>query len=126
MKQEFHRFLKWLNEKQVTEDTAKIANLISSNLVELAVLGTAGSKRVKRIVELAIDKWNSLPNQIQIAESVQSEEKQQIEKLATLKVGPFRGFAKEEEFNLNSSGVLIYGPTEQENQVFVKLWSMPY
>jgi len=110
MKQEFHRFLKWLNEKQVTEDAGKIANLISCNLDELAGLGTAGSKRVKRIVELAIDQWNSLPNQIQIAESVQSEEKQKIEKLTSLKVGPFRGFAKEEEFNLNSSGVLIYGP----------------
>lgn len=110
MKQEFHRFLKWLNENSPTEDTAKIANLISINLDELAGLGTAGSKRVKRIVEIAIAKWNSLSNQIHIAESVQSEEKQQIEKLASLKVGPFRGFAKEEEFNLNSSGVLIYGP----------------
>lgn len=110
MKQEFQRFLIWLNQNNPNDNTSKIANLIHSNLNELAELGTASSRRVKKIAELAIKQWNSLPNKIKYSESIQSEEKQTIKQLTSLKVGPFRGFTQEEEFNLNSSGILIYGP----------------
>jgi DNA sulfur modification protein DndD len=109
-KNEYLRFLQTLKVEEVSSGVRKIANLVIDHLDEIQLLGTAQGKRAKKIAELASKNWDELSDVIKDIANEVGEVDEGVKQLKSIKIGPFRGFAKEETLNLYSSLVLIYGP----------------
>ncbi|TIH12446.1 chromosome segregation protein SMC [Marinifilum sp. JC120] len=107
---EYQRFMQTLTDNSVSEDVRKIANLVLSNLETLIPLSTARGQRVKKIVELAQLNWDGLSSQIHISPVQSKTQNSSTCALKKISVGPFRGFAQTEEFDLSDKIVLMYGP----------------
>ncbi len=107
---EYLRFLQTLNTATVPADVRKLANLVFTNMEQLIPLGTNQGQRIRRIVTLAQTNWNTLSVEIQPIPEEVAEKNSSITQLTSLTVGPFRGFARPEVFDLTSRLVLIYGP----------------
>jgi len=107
---EYLRFLQSLNSDAVPENLRKIANLVLDNLNVLVPLGTHQGQRVKRMVALAQANMESVGADIQPLPEQNEVQVLPINQLKSLTVGPFRGFAKQEVFDLANRLVLIYGP----------------
>ncbi len=105
---EYHRFLQTLAHAG-SQDLSKVANLVLAHWDVLLPLTTAQGHRVKKLAELAQANWEIVSDDIQPMAAQAGTIGNQIRQLKSLHVGPFRGFAKPEDFDL-SSLVLIYGP----------------
>lgn len=110
VKNEYLRFMQTLKAEGVSSGVRKIANLVIDHLDEIQPLGTAQGKRAKKIAELASKNWDELSDVIKDIANETGEVDEVVKQLKSIKIGPFRGFAKEETLNLDSSLVLIYGP----------------
>lgn len=110
IRNEYLRFLQTLDVDTTSEDLRKIANLILMNLENLILLGTHQGQRIRALIQLAQDDWDILSCTIQPPVENLTAYKSPITQLKSLKVGPFRGFSREETFDLTSNLVLIYGP----------------
>ncbi|MBW5957228.1 AAA family ATPase [Klebsiella pneumoniae] len=107
---EFLRFFQTLDTADVPDDVRKMANLVWDNMDSITPLGTAQGHRIRRIVELAQSAWDALSLEVQPLPEQNSERVPTFSRIRRLSVGPFRGFARLEEFDLDSRLVLIYGP----------------
>jgi AAA15 family ATPase/GTPase/ABC-type arginine transport system ATPase subunit len=107
---EYQRFLQSLEASKTSEGVLKISKLVLENLDEISRLGTSQGQRIKRIVSLASQNWSRLSPNITHSSDTQRDQVPAIDYLTSLKVGPFRGFARREAFDLSSKLVLIYGP----------------
>jgi len=107
---EYARFLGTLAGGTVSDDVRRIANLVFENLDELIPLTTAHGQRIKKIVGLSQSNWDAISPNIQLGTKPAPAASQTSSQLKQLTVGPFRGFAKQEVFDLSSEIVLIYGP----------------
>ena len=110
IKEEYLRFLQTLTVDQIPEGVRKIANLILEHLEILQPLTTYQGQRVERVVELAQSHWPELPSDINSKIDEAPFRATSITRLKNLKVGPFRGFARQEVFDLDSPLSLVYGP----------------
>jgi recombinational DNA repair ATPase RecF len=106
---EYRRFTQTLGYT-TAQDVRKVANLLLQHWGDLLPLTTAQGQRVKKFVELAQVHWDSISADIQPIPVQVAANTNAIRQLKSLRVGPFRGFAKPEDFDLSSSLVLIYGP----------------
>lgn len=109
IKSEYRRFLQTLVNAG-SQDLRKMANLVLAHWNVLLPLTTAQGHRVKKLAELAQSNWETVSADIQPIAAQTAAIGNQIHQLTRLHVGPFRGFAKPESFDLASSLVLIYGP----------------
>lgn len=107
---EYLRFLQTLVNAGASADVRKVANLVLSHLDTLVPLSTAQGQRIKKIVKLAKTNWETISSDIQPVQQQATAQASQFSQLKSLSVGPFRGFARQEEFDLASQLVLIYGP----------------
>ena len=107
---EYLRFLQTLSADDVSDDVLKIANLILKHIEELKPLSTAHGLRIKKTVELAQTNWKSICSEIQPLREQTEKQECKITQIKKLTVGPFRGFKKQEDFDLSSELVLLYGP----------------
>ncbi|MCB5272300.1 MAG: chromosome segregation protein SMC [Candidatus Cloacimonetes bacterium] len=107
---EYLRFLQTLNADGITLEVRKIANLVLQHLNTLIPLSTSQGQRIKKIVGLAQSNWVSVSADIQPPTPQTTAQTCPITQLKSLSVGPFRGFARQEDFDLASKLVLIYGP----------------
>ncbi|MFA0811030.1 AAA family ATPase [Microbulbifer epialgicus] len=110
IKAEYLRFLRTLDSGEVLPGVRKLANLVLTNLDELASLGTYQGQRVKKMVALAQTNWDTLGIEIQSLPDITAEKTSPITQIKSMAVGPFRGFSRQEIFDLESRLVLIYGP----------------
>lgn len=110
IRSEYQRFMQTLQGHNSTDPVRKIANIVSAYLDEIIPLGTHQGHRIKKIVQLSHANWAQAPTQIAPTLGNDVEQAVRLASLKTIKVGPFRGFAKQEVFDLNSRLVLIYGP----------------
>ncbi len=110
VKNEYLRFLEFLKAEGASPNVYKIANLILNYFDDVLQLGTAQGRRAKKTTELAQKDWNNLSSVISDVVNETSDEDDIINRLKSIKIGPFRGFAKEECIDLNSLRVLVYGP----------------
>ncbi|MFO9238376.1 AAA family ATPase [Legionella pneumophila serogroup 1] len=110
IKAEYLRFVQTLNTPKISEDVRKIANIILKYLDELIPLTSHQGQRVKKIVVLAQKNWKTIQMDIQADSVNDNTQAVKISRLKSMSVGPFRGFARQEEFDLASRLVLIYGP----------------
>ena len=106
---EYRRFLQTLTNAH-PQELRKVANLVLLHFDDLLPLTTAQGQRVKKFVELAQANWDAVSADIQPIPAQATATPNLIRQLKSLRVGPFRGFAKPEDFDLASSLVLIYGP----------------
>ena len=106
---EYRRFLQTLTNAH-PQELRKVANLVLLHFDDLLPLTTAQGQRVKKLVELAQANWDAVSADIQPIPAQATATPNLIRQLKSLRVGPFRGFAKPEDFDLASSLVLIYGP----------------
>ncbi|MCF8054745.1 MAG: AAA family ATPase [Deltaproteobacteria bacterium] len=107
---EYIRFLQTLNAQSVSADVRKMANLVLQHLGTLIPLSTAKGQRIQKIAKLAQENWSSVGTDIHPPSEQVTEQTCPIIQLKSISVGPFRGFAKQEDFDLDSKLVLIYGP----------------
>ncbi len=110
IRSEYSRFLQTLNNSSVSESVRKIANLVATNLDELIPLTTHQGQRVKRLVTLAQQSWEATSTEIKPITVNNEEQSVKLSHLKRIAIGPFRGFAREEVFDLASRLVLVYGP----------------
>lgn len=107
---EYLRFMQTLTTQDIPDDVRKIANLVLQHIVTLIPLTTTHGKRIKKTVELAQTHWGSICTEIKPPKEQTTEQDRPFKQIKSLAVGPFRGFTKQEEFDLASQLVLIYGP----------------
>lgn len=107
---EYQRFLQTLLSTPSSAGVHKFVNLVFGHLNELVPLGTHQGQRVKHISKLAQREWDTLSEAIPSQLEEIASESSPITQLKELSVGPFRGFSREEVFDLHSLLVLIYGP----------------
>jgi len=107
---EYQRFLQTLDNETDSEGVRKIANLVLEHLDDLLPLTNQQGQRVKKMVALAQVNWQRINATIQplILNTIKTSAN--ISRLKSMSVGPFRGFARQEVFDLSSRLVLIYGP----------------
>jgi energy-coupling factor transporter ATP-binding protein EcfA2 len=110
VKAEYLRFLQTLITDDVSVDVRKIANLVLQHMETLMPLSTTHGQRIKKIVELAQTNWSAICSDIKKPIEQAMEPTCPFTKIKSLSVGPFRGFAKQEDFDLASQLVLLYGP----------------
>ena len=110
IRNEYLRFMQTLTADNVPEGVRKMANLVLEHLDTIQPLGTHQGQRVRRIVRLAHDHWDALVADINVEVINADEVVAPISRLKSLQVGPFRGFVRQENFDLDSPLVLIYGP----------------
>lgn len=109
-KVEFNKWVKTLNDAQLSKYDVSLINLIIENFDEIAQIGTTGGKRgkylVSKIKDLTVNdvvKLKDFPEALDNSIST-------IKELNELKVESFRGFKEKQTFNLNKKYVLFYGP----------------
>lgn len=107
---EYFRFVQTLNVEGISADVRKIANLVLQHLETLTPLSTAQGQRIKKLAELAQKNWSSTSSDILPMQEQATKQTCQILQLEKLSVGPFRGFERQEDFDLANRLVLIYGP----------------
>ena len=107
---EYQRFMQTLMEQNATDPVCKIANIVLAYLDEIVPLGTHQGQRIRKIVQLSQANWELASTQIIPVPDNSVEQVVQLSSLKAMTVGPFRGFARQEVFDLNSRLVLVYGP----------------
>jgi len=107
---EYNRFLLTLRTDETPVEVRKIANIIQKHLDSLIPLTTSQGQRVKQLVKHAQADWNKINSTIEAVAKPEEVATTQINRLKSLTVGPFRGFSKNESFDLDSNLILIYGP----------------
>ncbi|AMO54472.1 hypothetical protein GZ77_23205 [Endozoicomonas montiporae] len=110
IRNEYLRFMQVIKDKDAPAGVQKIANIILEHLQEILPLGTAQGRRIQKIIALAQTLWQTTPDKISITVNENNETPNKIVRLKNMSVGPFRGFSKTENFDLDSLLVLIYGP----------------
>ncbi|MGB1322359.1 MAG: AAA family ATPase, partial [Vibrio gallaecicus] len=107
---EFQRFLQTLVSTPSNGAVHKFANLVLKHIDEIIPLSTHQGQRVKHVAKLAQSEWASLDTDIPTGLEDVDSDVASFSQLKELSVGSFRGFSREEVFDLQSFLVLIYGP----------------
>jgi hypothetical protein len=105
---EYQRFLGALALSPVDEDVCRMANLVYTNLPQLAQVGTARRGRSLRLAPLALNQLADTSSELPAFNNVEEGELN-TGRLHELRVGPFRGFTNQEIFDLSNPITLIYG-----------------
>lgn len=105
---EYARFLEHLAQREVDDDVRRLAHLVLNHLQPLSEVGAARRGRSTRLASLAIAHLARAP--VACAEDpIDPEASPALGRLHQLDVGPFRGFMREEIFDLSHDITLIYG-----------------
>jgi energy-coupling factor transporter ATP-binding protein EcfA2 len=105
---EYHRFLTHLAQREVPEDARRLAHLILNHLQLLAEVGAARRGRSTRLVPLAVAQFAQMPI-VHHWDVAGPEAGPVLGRLHRLEVGPFRGFMRQETFDLSHDITLVYG-----------------
>ncbi|WP_241123557.1 ATP-binding protein [Achromobacter xylosoxidans] len=108
MRSEYHRFLTHLAQRQVHDDVRRLAHLVLEHLQPLAEVSAAGRRRSGRLAPLAIAHLAQAPVAYQ-GDGHGPDAGPALGRLHQLEVGPFRGFMRQETFDLSHDITLVYG-----------------
>jgi len=108
IRSEYHRFLAHLAQRQVHDDVRRLAHLVLNHLQSLAEVGAAGRRRSGRLAPLAIANLAQTPVAYQ-GDGHGPDAGPALGRLLQLEVGPFRGFMRQETFDLSHDITLVYG-----------------
>lgn len=105
---EYHRFLVYLAQRPVHDDVRRLARVVFDHLQPLAEVGAVRRGRSTRLAPLAIARLAQMPVAYDADEGV-PEVGPALGRLHQLEVGPFRGFMRQETFDLSHDITLVYG-----------------
>lgn len=105
---EYQRFLTALSGSPISDNVKRMANLVFANLDHLAEVGTARRARSVRLAPIAIDQLLTTSAEIQQSVLPGGAERH-MGRLQSLTVGPFRGFMRQETFDISRDTTLVYG-----------------
>lgn len=105
---EYQRFLASLARTPAAENVRRMANLVLANLDHLAEVGATRRARSVRLAPLAVNHLLATTAEIQ-QEALPDAREQLMGRLQELTVGPFRGFMRQETFDLSRDITLVYG-----------------
>lgn len=105
---EYHRFLAHLARSDVHDDVRRFAHLVLDHLQTLAEVGAARRGRSTRLAPLAIAHLAQMPVAYN-GDARGTETGRTLGRLHQLEVGPFRGFMRQETFDLSRDITLVYG-----------------
>ncbi|MGF6369805.1 energy-coupling factor transporter ATP-binding protein EcfA2 [Paraburkholderia sp. RAU6.4a] len=105
---EYQRFLASLAISPASENVRRMANLVLANLDHLAEVGATRRARSVRLAPIAVNHLLTTAAEIQ-PEALPDAHEQLMGRLHELRVGPFRGFMREETFDLSRDITLVYG-----------------
>lgn len=105
---EYQRFLDCLTQQDVSDDVRRLAYLIFDHIQPLAEVGSTRRARSVRLAPLALRHLIDQPIAYE-GNSDAPEAGSALGRLHQLEVGPFRGFMRQEIFDLSHDITLIYG-----------------
>lgn len=105
---EYHRFLAHLAQRPVQDDVRRLAHLVLVHLQSLADVGAARRGRSTRLAPLVIAHLAQMPVAYD-GNASGPEAGPALGRLHQLEVGPFRGFMRQETFDLSHDITLVYG-----------------
>ncbi|MDC7712409.1 AAA family ATPase [Vogesella indigofera] len=105
---EYQRFLTYLTQRDVHNDVRRLAHLVLNHLQPLAEVGAARRGRSTRLAPLAVAQLAQMPA-VYDGEAHVPEAGPVFGRLQQLEVGPFRGFMRQETFDLSHDITLVYG-----------------
>ncbi|HHW1764640.1 TPA: AAA family ATPase [Pseudomonas aeruginosa] len=105
---EYERFLIHLQQLAVDDDVRRFAHLVLAHLRPLAEVGAARRARSTRLAPLALQHLAQSPV-VQPPVPPGPAYGQALGRLHQLEVGPFRGFMRQETFDLSHDITLVYG-----------------
>ncbi len=108
IRSEYHRFLAYLAQRQVHDDVRRLAHLVLDHLQSLAEVGAARRGRSTRLAPLVIAHLAQTPV-VYDGDAAGPENGPALGRLHQLEVGPFRGFMRQEVFDLSHDITLVYG-----------------
>lgn len=111
-KQDYYRFLRWLHEPQreAPDNVRRFANMILAEFDAVAATSRQRNARAAALARLARERLVNTPPELPDIEAQAASEEWLWRRLKALTVGPFRGFRREERFDLRKRIVLFYGP----------------
>lgn len=105
---EYLGFIASLLSKDVPDDVKRMANLVFRNLQVLAEVGAVKRARSTRLVSIALRDFLKESTLLPLASGTETGI-QRVTRLNELRVGPFRGFMRQEVFDLSKDITLVYG-----------------
>lgn len=111
-KQDYVLFLRWLHDPQqgVNEAAKRFANMVLANFDEIAATARQRNARSAALAGLARRHLAASPAELLEIDMPAAAEEWPWRRLKELTVGPFRGFRREEQFDLRRRVILFYGP----------------
>ncbi|BCQ53384.1 AAA family ATPase [Burkholderia gladioli] len=111
-KQDYVRFLRWLHEpeRDVAENVRSFANMILAEFETIAATSRQRNARAATLARVARERLVTTPSELPHIEAHAAVGEWPWRRLKELTVGPFRGFQREERFDLRKRVVLVYGP----------------
>lgn len=108
IRNEYHRFLQFLNDGGAPEDARRLARIIWDHLDALAGTSAVRRARSRVLAPLVIRSLGMAPLDVPVLgnRAVGSQAFARVQKLV---VGPFRGFMRRETFDLGRAITLVYG-----------------
>lgn len=107
---EYGRFLQWLRATGASEDTRRIAKLIQANLDGLIPTVHNGGQRAATLTPILRRDLAGTTPDVEASPDNVPVAPLPWRRLKKLTVGPFRGFRREEEFDLSKEVILFMGP----------------
>ena len=108
--EEYERYMQWLRVQDASEDVRRIAKIVKSNLDALIPTVSNGGQRPNMLTPMLRRDLAGATDVIEGPRDAVQPPPIEWTRLRELKIGPFRGFRREEEFSLSSDIVLFQGP----------------
>lgn len=105
---EYHRFLAYLEQRDVDHDVRRLALIVLNNLRPLAEVGATRRARSTRLAPIAVADLAETAATYE-GDARGAEHGAALGRLCRLEVGPFRGFMRQETFDLSRDITLVYG-----------------
>lgn len=105
---EYQRFLEHLAQREIPDDVRRLAHLVAKHLQPLSEVGAARRGRSSRLAPLAVQHLATTPAEYD-THLHDPESESYLGRLQQLEVGPFRGFMRQEIFDLSHDITLVYG-----------------
>ncbi|WP_165931265.1 ATP-binding protein [Stenotrophomonas maltophilia] len=107
---EYLRYMQWLGATEERADAKRIAQIVQDNLDALIPTVNNGGQRATVLTPMLRRDLDNTPDVIEPAQADAAAAQLPWTRLKKLMIGPFRGFRREEEFDLSYKIVLFQGP----------------
>jgi hypothetical protein len=110
VKQEFYSWIESLDSTKLNETDCKLLNLLVENFDVILPMGTAGGSRARKIGEMIQQNHATTPGVFPNVQSGKASSTDKAKAIGSLKIGPFRGFARSESFLFDKEYTFMHGP----------------